>query len=403
MSSTNEPTTLRITVSGTDHPGITAALFASLDSHHARLQDLEQFVLHGHLSLGMVVQVQHDLAMDMVKDLLFVASELGLQLDYNHVPSTAAEQGPSRLAITALGDPIRPRHVQLLAQSLARHDANIAAIERLSRGGLTALEVLVDEPQAGPDALSAHPGSLRRELLELALAEDFDLAVQREGLARRSKRLIAFDMDSTLIQVEVIDELARTFGVGEQVARITAEAMGGQMDYAESLRRRVSMLRGLPYDRVLKVARDLPLTDGAQATVRALKRLGYRTAVISGGFDVAAERLKERLGLDHAHSNRLEVQDGHLTGRVLPPIVSPQAKVDLLREIAAAEGIPMDQTIAVGDGANDLHMIEAAGLGVAFHGKAALRQAADTALSRGGLDRVLYLLGFRAADVEAWV
>ena len=202
-----KPATLRITISGSDHPGITAALFEVLDSQQAELRDLEQFVLHGHLSLGMLVAVAEERAMGTVKDLLFVASELGLNLDYGRV-DPSAQRNPGRLAVTALGDPIRPRHVQRLAECLAGHGANIAAIERLSEGRLTALEVLVDEPEIGPDALSPEPGSLRKSLLELGLAEDFDLAVQREGLARRSKRLIAFDMDSTLIQVEVIDELA---------------------------------------------------------------------------------------------------------------------------------------------------------------------------------------------------
>ncbi|MEO0604051.1 MAG: phosphoserine phosphatase SerB, partial [Myxococcota bacterium] len=295
------------------------------------------------------------------------------------------------------GDPLEARHVAAIAGTLAEHGANIGAIERLSGEALSALEIRADVSGG-----EASVGELGRALLGLALADDLDLAVQPWGLVRRGMRLCAMDMDSTLVQVEVIDELARLHGVGDAVARITADAMAGELDYEASLRQRVAQLEGMDAAGVEAVADRLPLTEGAEVLVGTLKHLGYTTAVISGGFDVAARRVQQRLGLDHAHSNTLEVVDGVLTGRVLEPIVTPERKVALLRSIADAEGIDLSQTIAIGDGANDLLMIEAAGLGIAFHAKARLRSAADTALTAGGLDRVLYLLGIRARDLAEW-
>lgn len=211
------------------------------------------------------------------------------------------------------------------------------------------------------------------------------------------------DMDSTLIRIEVIDELARAFGVYEKVAELTATAMKGGMPYEDSLRMRVALLAGMPLSDVLKVASDPPVTEGAAELLRVLRGLGYKTAVISGGFSFAAEALRARLGLDYAYSNTLEVKDGKLTGRVLEPIVGPQRKADLLDAIAQREGIPLEQTIAIGDGANDLLMLEKAGLGIAFHAKEKLKNAADTSLSQGGLDRILYLLGLRARDVKEFL
>ena len=226
------------------------------------------------------------------------------------------------------------------------------------------------------------------------------MSLQRESLYRRSKRLVVLDMDSTLIRIEVIDELARAAGVGAEVARITERAMQGEMDYDESLRQRVGLLAGLDVAVLDKLAANLPLTDGAETLVRVLKRLGYKIAVISGGFSRAAEALKRRLGVDYAYSNNLEVQGGKLTGRVVGPIVNAQRKAELLETIAQAEGVLLDQVIAVGDGANDALMLERAGLGIAFHAKPKLREAADTSISAAGLDAILYLLGFSARELQ---
>jgi phosphoserine phosphatase len=242
--------------------------------------------------------------------------------------------------------------------------------------------------------------ALKRTLLAVATSAGFDVSLQRESLYRRSKRLVVLDMDSTLIQIEVIDELARAAGVGADVARITERAMQGEMDYDESLRQRVGLLAGLDVAVLDKLAADLPLTDGAETLVRVLKRLGYKIAVISGGFSRAAEALKRRLGVDYAYSNNLEVQGGKLTGRVVGPIVNAQRKAELLETIAQAEGVLLDQVIAVGDGANDALMLERAGLGIAFHAKPKLREAADTSISAAGLDAILYLLGFSARELQ---
>ena len=237
-------------------------------------------------------------------------------------------------------------------------------------------------------------------MLSVATSAGFDVSLQRESLYRRSKRLVVLDMDSTLIRIEVIDELARAAGVGAEVARITERAMHGEMDYDESLRQRVGLLAGLDVAVLDKLAANLPLTDGAETLVRVLKRLGYKIAVISGGFSRAAEALKRRLGVDYAYSNNLEVQGGKLTGRVVGPIVNGQRKAELLETIAQAEGVLLDQVIAVGDGANDALMLERAGLGIAFHAKPKLREAADTSISAAGLDAILYLLGFSARELQ---
>ncbi|TNE88532.1 MAG: phosphoserine phosphatase SerB [Deltaproteobacteria bacterium] len=383
-----------VTVTGSDHPGITAALASVLADHGVALEDIEQVVVHGRLTLCLLLDLPGTDS-PALRDLLFRAKELGLALDFESLPDARPRPPTTEVAVTALANPISPVHLTALARVLAHHEANIRAIDRLSARGLSALELKAEVLGDG-DRLAR----LRHALLELAIAENVDLAVQPLGLARRSLRLVAMDMDSTLIQVEVIDELARAHGVGEQVARITAEAMAGDLDYEQSLRKRVSLLEGLSVEAVEQVADGLPLTDGAETLVRTLKRLGCKTAVISGGFDVAARRVQQRLGLDHAHSNALEVVDGRLTGRVLEPIVTPERKVQLLEQIAAAEGIPLTQTVAIGDGANDLMMIERAGLGIAFHAKARLRAAADTALTHGGLDRVLYLLGVRDRELD---
>ena len=237
-------------------------------------------------------------------------------------------------------------------------------------------------------------------MLSVATSAGFDVSLQRESLYRRSKRLVVLDMDSTLIRIEVIDELARAAGVGAEVARITERAMQGEMDYDESLRQRVGLLAGLDVAVLDKLAANLPLTDGAETLVRVLKRLGYKIAVISGGFSRAAEALKRRLGVDYAYSNNLEVQGGKLTGRVVGPIVNGLRKAELLETIAQAEGVLLDQVIAVGDGANDALMLERAGLGIAFHAKPKLREAADTSISAAGLDAILYLLGFSARELQ---
>lgn len=395
-----------VTVTGRDTPGITAALTGAIAQSDARLLDIEQVVVQRQLTLCLLLDVDPDAVDDedegreargaVLKELLFTAKRMGLDMNFQVLESSPEQEDVPRprYAVTAIGDGLTAGGVQLLAQALARHEANIESIRRLSSSRLLSLEVLCSLPSA--EGASA----LRRALMEAVGDRDIDVAVQRERLTRRAKRLVVFDMDSTLIQIEVIDELARAYGVVDRVSDITHRAMAGELDYEASLRERVSLLKGMPYEDVLALAKKLPVQHGARDMLTVLRKLGYKTAVISGGFTFAANALKEELGLDYAYANELEVSEGKLTGRVLDPVVTPQRKADLLDAIAQREGIALEQTIAIGDGANDMGMLERAGLGIAFHAKAKLRAAADTSVSAGGLDRILYLLGLHGRDVE---
>jgi phosphoserine phosphatase len=389
-----------VTVAGADAPGITAKLAGIISGAGAHLRDIEQVVLSGQLTLCLVVGVDPEQGhgSPVVKDLLFAAKEMGLSLDFEVLETSQRahrSDSTSLYAVTVIGDEVDAAAVFALTSVLARFGANIETIKRLSDVTLSSLEIVVAVPRDAERVLLLH-----KELVSAALEAGVDLAFQRERLTRRSKRLVVMDMDSTLIRIEVIDELARAYGVYDEVAAITARAMLGNMPYEQSLVERVALLRGMPLDAVMRVAGDPPVMEGAPELLMALRALGLKTAVISGGFSFAADALKARFGLDYAYSNQLEHRDGKLTGRVLEPIVGPQRKADLLDALAQREGIPLEQTVAVGDGANDLLMIEKAGLGIAFHAKPKLRAAADTSLTQGGLDRILYLLGLRAREVK---
>jgi len=386
-----------VTVTGPDTPGITAALTGVLASKGARLLDIEQVVVQGQLTLCLLVGLDSapGSGEPVLKDLLFTAKRMGLDLDFAVVsPDQNGHAGQSRYAVTAIGDGLDAGGVHVIADVLARHGANIEQIRQLSGERLGSLEIIVGLPPE-PGLAS----TLRRDLIRVTADLDIDVAVQRERLTRRAKRLVIMDMDSTLIRIEVIDELAAMHGVGEQVSEITRRAMGGELDFEQSLRERVGLLRGLSVEKVHALAADLPITEGAREMLRVLRKLGFKTGVISGGFTFAAYALKDKLGLDYAYANELVEADGVLTGEVKQPVVSPQRKADLLDAIAQREGIALEQTIAIGDGANDLAMLERAGLGIAFHAKPRLREQADTALRAGGLDRILYLLGLHAHDI----
>lgn len=384
---------LILTFTGRDAPGITAQLARVLAERGARVDDVEQVVVQGLLTLGFAVAVAD--AESVLKDLLFAARRLGLQLEYRTVQEEA--EGPrQRYALTVIARNLGAAALQRVSEVLAAHGANIERIHRLSEGGLHCVEFAVSL------AADADAQALKRALLAAAGEGAFDCALQLETLLRRSKRLVVMDMDSTLIRIEVIDELARAHGVFEQVAALTRSAMQGELDYDQSLRERVSLLAGLEAGVLYDLAANLPLTEGAQTLLRVLKRLGYRTAVISGGFSVAAEALQKRLGIDFAWSNTLEISaQGRLTGRVLGPIVNAQRKADILQELSNREGVPLDQVIAIGDGANDLLMLQKAGHGIAFHAKPKLREAAHTAISAMGLDAILYLLGITGRDIAS--
>jgi phosphoserine phosphatase len=389
-----------VTVTGPDRAGITATLTGILSQQGAALHDIEQVVVQGQLTLCLLIGVPE--TRDVLKELLFAAKELGMELDFKPVSprdardaAAAAAGGEGRrYVITAIGPTLGAAHLHALASTLASERANIEKIGRLSEETLASVEIHALLPP-GRDS-----EELRRTLLAVATSAGFDVSLQRESLYRRSKRLVVLDMDSTLIRIEVIDELARAAGVGAEVARITERAMQGEMDYDESLRQRVGLLKGLDVAVLDRIAADLPLTDGAETLVRVLKRLGYKIAVISGGFSRAAEALKRRLDVDYAYSNNLEIQGGKLTGRISGPIVNGQRKAELLETIAQAEGVLLDQVIAVGDGANDALMLDRAGLGIAFHAKPKLREAADTSITAAGLDAILYLLGISARELQ---
>jgi phosphoserine phosphatase len=401
LSDTDTNDRVLITVTGRDRAGITATLTGILSDQGATLHDIEQVVVQGQLTLCLLVGLSH--ARDVLKELLFAAKELGMELDFKPVTASPA-LGPTsggtpveagrRYVITAIGRALGANHLHALAKALASEGANIEKISRLSEGLLASVEIHASLP------LGRDREVLKRSLLAVATNAGFDVSLQRESLYRRSKRLVVMDMDSTLIRIEVIDELARAAGVGDAVARITERAMQGEMDYDESLRQRVALLAGLDVKVLDQIANDLPLTEGAETLIRVLKRLGFRTAVISGGFSRAADALKRRLGIDYAFSNNLEIEGGKLTGRVVGPIVNAQRKAELLELIAQLEGVLLDQVIAVGDGANDVLMLEKAGLGIAFRAKTKLREAADTNISASGLDAILYLLGISGRELQ---
>lgn len=392
MDSSTTP--LLITVTGQDQPGITSALCRVLAEHQVSLRDVEQSTNGGNLSLSFLVDLDRRAERPVLKDLLFCAWELGVQLDFRPLGAQATPPGERwAFALTVLGAPITPAALAAVAGVLAEHRVNIDRITRLSEGEeLSCLELTLSSADIGSVA------SLKRILLPVGTGHGVDLALQREGLVRRVKRLVVFDMDSTLIQGEIIDALAEAQGIGPMIREITHRAMNGEIDFTQSLMERVSLLAGTPLS-VLEAVHDaMPLAPGARELVAVLKRLGYRLAVISGGFTWFTDRLKRELGLDYAYANTFEVKDGALTGRVLGPVIDGQRKADLVVALCQTEGVGLDQVIAIGDGANDLPMLALAGLGVAFNAKSAVRERANHAINRPRLDAILYLLGISEAE-----
>lgn len=389
-------TSVLITVTGPDRPGVSSVLFAALTRHGVDLVDVEQVVIRGRLTLGALVTAHHDpeglqeaVEQAMASIAMQVQTSIGADPSVRH----------STHVVVVTGRPITARAFGSIAQALADAGANIDAIRRVADYPVTGLELMVS-PVPGQSSQDYPPGTLRTKLVEVARAAGVDVAVERAGLARRSKRLIVFDVDSTLIQGEVIEMLAARAGAEDEVRAVTEAAMAGELDFAESLRRRVAVLEGLPESVLAEVAAELELTPGARTTIRTLKRLGFRCGVVSGGFTRVISGLAEELGLDFCAANELEVVDGRLTGRVVGEIVDRPGKAVALRRFAQAHGVPLEQCVAVGDGANDIDMLATAGLGIAFNAKPALREVADTALSHPYLDVVLFVLGITRDDVE---
>ncbi|MBF4999869.1 phosphoserine phosphatase SerB [Nocardia nova] len=390
-------TTVLITVTGPDKPGVTSVLLAALSRHGVSLLDVEQVVIRGRLTLGVLVTSPGD-PEDLQDQLEDAMATVGMQVDVEIGANSVSGAPLSTHAVVVLGSPVTARAFSTIARTLAAQEVNIDSIRGIADYPVTGLELMVTAP-ATEDALAET--RLRTALAEVAAKEKVDVAVERAGLARRAKRLIVFDVDSTLIQGEVIEMLAAHAGVEEEVRKVTEAAMRGEIDFAESLRQRVATLTGLDETVIDQVAERIELTPGARTTIRTLRRLGFRCGVVSGGFRQVIEPLAHELELDFVHANTLEVVDGKLTGQVIGEIVDRPGKAVALRRFAAEAGVPMEQTVAVGDGANDIDMLNAAGLGIAFQAKPALREVADTALSHPFLDAVLFILGVTRDEVEA--
>ena len=382
---------LLLTVTGRDRPGVTAALFDVLAEHDVELGDVEQVVAHDRLLLGVVVAGPGD-GRAVRAALSARAAELDVEVEFTPLEDDEHPAPGPRHHVTVLGAPLQPAAFAGVARRLASCGANIERILRLSSYPLAAYDLLV----SGGDT-----GALRTELAAEAVLQSVDIAVEPATLWRRARRLVVMDVDSTLVQGEVIEMLAAQAGCEAQVAEVTRQAMEGELDFEASLRARVALLEGLPVEAVDRVRAAVRLAPGARTLVRTLKRLGYAVGIVSGGFTSVTADLVEDLGLDHALANELEVVDGRLTGQVLGRVVDRARKAEALREFAAAEGLALAQTVAIGDGANDLDMLAAAGLGIAFNAKPVVREAADAALSVPYLDAVLFLLGVPREEVEA--
>jgi phosphoserine phosphatase len=392
-------TSVLITVTGPDRPGVSSVLFAALTRHGVDLVDVEQVVIRGRLTLGVVVETHRDpegLQEAVEQAMASIAMQVHTTLEVRDDP---AARRHSTHVVVVIGRPITARAFGAVAAALADAGANIDSIRRVADYPVTGLELMVS-PVPGRGSEHYPPGTLRARLVDVARTAGVDVAVERAGLARRGKRLIVFDVDSTLVQGEVIEMLAAHVGAEAEVRAVTEAAMRGELDFAESLRRRVAVLAGLPETVLDEVAAQLELTPGARTTIRTLKRLGFRCGVVSGGFTRVIKGLVDELGLDFCAANELEIVDGRLTGKVVGEIVDRPGKAVALRRFADSFGVPLEQCVAVGDGANDIDMLSTAGLGVAFNAKPALREVADTALSHPYLDVVLFVLGITRDEVE---
>ena len=397
MSPQPTSTPVLITVTGPDKPGVSSVLFAVLTRHGVEILDVEQVTIRGQLVLGVLVGTDHDpegLQENVEQAMATVTMQVAVEVGAD--PLSPARLGSSHVLIV-LGRPVTARAFADVARRLAALDTNIDAIRRVADYPVTGLELRVSVSQ---DTLQADT-ALRAALAEVSARVGLDIAVEREGLTRRAKRLVVFDVDSTLIQGEVIEMLAARAGCEDEVREVTEAAMRGELDFAQSLERRVACLAGLPESVLAEVAESLTLMPGARTTVRTLKRLGFRCGVVSGGFTSIIAPLAKDLGLDFHVANDLEIVDGKLTGRVVGDIIDRAGKAVALRRFAAQFDVPLAQCVAVGDGANDIDMLSTAGLGVAFNAKPALREVADTALSHPYLDVVLFVLGVTRAEVEA--
>jgi len=396
-----------IRITGADKPGVTASISRILAQYDVTILDIGQAEIHDSLSLGVLAAIPSTAeAAPVLKDVLFRVHEMGLAVSFTPVTPESydhwvAGQGKPRHIITLLARTIQADAIARVTSIVAEHDLNIDHINRLS--GRVPLDKRSETTRACVEFSvrgDADQSALRAQFLEAANDLGVDIAFQEDDVYRRTRRLVCFDMDSTLIETEVIDELAHAAGVGEQVAEITERAMQGELDFTQSFEQRVALLKGLSGDVLEGIAERLPVTEGAERLISNLKALGYKTAILSGGFTYFGRYLQQRLGIDYVYANELEMEGGIVTGRVTGRVVDGARKAELLQELAEREGIRLEQTIAVGDGANDLPMLSVAGLGIAFRAKPLVRENAKHAISTLGLDGLLYLLGYHDRDIH---
>lgn len=405
MGKTNE--IILITISGTDRPGVTAALTEILAKNDAVILDIGQADIHNNLSLGILFQSPNVDSGIIMKDVLFKGYELGVNIRFN--PITEEEyckwvrmQGKNRYIITILGRKMTAKQIAGVSRIVAEQGMNIDDIKRLT--GRIPLDENERTPKASVEfSIRGTPKDKERmksDFMRLSSELEMDISFQEESMYRRMRRLICFDMDSTLIQTEVIDELAERAGVGAQVRQITEAAMRGEIDFNESFKQRCSLLKGLDASVMQDIAENLPITEGADRLMRILKKIGFKIAILSGGFTYFGNYLKQKYNIDYVYANELEIVDGKLTGNYLGDIVDGKRKAELLRLIAQVENVDIRQTVAVGDGANDLPMISIAGLGIAFHAKPKVKETAKQSISTIGLDGVLYFLGYKDSYLD---
>lgn len=398
-------------VSGQDKPGVTTGLTSILANYEATILDIGQADIHDTLSLGILFEIKAgSSSAPVLKDLLFKAYELQIKVKFTPISiedyeSWVKGQSKKRYIVNILGETLAAAQLSAVTQVLSDLNLNIYAIKRLT-GRVSIIEKGQYPRSCVQLSISGNildKSLITAKFMEISRTLNVDISFQEDNIYRRNRRLVCFDMDSTLIQTEVIDELADLAGVGEQVRAITESAMNGEIDFGESFKQRMALLEGLSEEVLQKVAVNLPITQGAHRLMKALKYYGYKTAILSGGFTYFGKYLQKELGIDYVHANELEIIDGKLTGKYLGDIVDGKKKAELLQAIADKEGIHINQTIAVGDGANDLPMLNLAGLGIAFHAKPKVKESASTSISSLGLDGVLYLLGYHDRHIDMMI
>lgn len=403
-----DPELILINISGADRPGVTAALTAILAQYDAMVLDIGQADIHHTLSLGILFRTTASVSGEIMKDLLFKAYDMQVKIRFTPISIAEYEnwvsrQGKNRWIITMLGRRLTARQIALVSEIVAEQGLNIDAIQRLTgRPPLTddATPLAKACIEFSVRGTPANRDEMQGRFIKIAAEEGFDISLQEDTMYRRCRRLICFDMDSTLIQTECIDQLAEKAGVGDKVREITERAMRGEIDFRESFTERVALLKGLDASVMQEVAENLPITEGVGRMMEVLKRTGYKTAILSGGFTFFGDYLKRKFGFDYVYANELEIEDGKLTGRFVGEVVDGRRKAELLKLIAQVENVNIAQTIAVGDGANDLPMLSAAGLGIAFHAKPKVKESARQSISTIGIDGVLYFLGFKDSYIS---